>query len=176
MKKKEKVKLKFNKKLCLIILSIITIIVITIIIVIANRKTDINHVGWMDGLEQVDYMNIKGFTNNTCNKEYYSPVFKINENTLYDFHNKQIKEGVFSILILRYGDCNDELVFVTGLNGKLYYINNQKNNKYKQYQQVEIPSVLYTTEIGFDDENRIITTSYNGTQDDITEYVNNILN
>jgi hypothetical protein len=29
-------------------------------------------------------------------------------------------------------DCNDELVFVTGLNGKLYYINNQKNNKYKQ--------------------------------------------
>ena len=171
---KKKKKEKDKKIILLITLCILLIIILTIIVIIFNKKEEFVPKGWMTGIEQVDYMNIHDFSKNICKHEYYSPTFKIKDNILYDYNNQLIREGMFSIIVLNYGECGDELLFATGLNGKLYFINNQKNNKYRKYQIIDVPSVLYTTEIGFDDENNVITTDYNGTEDNITEFINSL--
>ena len=174
MKKKKKIT-RIKKKYFIYLIIFIVIIFITLLVIKLRSKTpEVNHSGWMSGLEQVDYMNIHNFSSNLCKHEYYSPVFKVEDDMLYDYNNDLIKEGIFSILIFRYGDCEDELVFATGLNGKLYYINNIRNNK-KKYKIYEVPNAMYTTEIGYDDENNIVATGYDGTEENITEFIESLM-
>ena len=163
---------KIYKYLGIIILMFV--ILLTTIYFLSNKKEEPKNEynGWRSNIERINYMNVTDFAKNKCNKKYYSPTFSIDENNiLHDYNNNIIDEGIFSIYLITYGKCDVQLIFITTLNGQLYYVNNLVDSSYKKYQFVEIEDVLNVSNISVDEEDNIVVTDNLGTEEIITDKV-----
>ena len=75
---------------------------------------------------------------------------------------------------LNYGECNIGMVFVTTINGKVYYINNLVDSKYKKYQLVEINNVSNIVNVVADEDNNITMIDNVESETNINDYITEI--
>ncbi len=156
---------------------IIVLILIAIILVIFNKNNDTTkkYPEWTKEVTRVDYMRINDYLSNSCNYKYYTPNFKIKDDILYDSDDNLIKENIFTINYLSYGDCKISMIFVTTLNGKVYYVNNLVDSKYKKYQFIEINDVSNIVNIVSDIDNNVIAIDSVESETNINDYIAKIL-
>ena len=167
-----------NKKKVLIIavcvILLILIVVISFMIKKSHEDTTKKYPKWTEEVDRVDYMRINDYLSNSCNYKYYTPNFKIKDDILYDSEDNLIKENVYTISFLSYGDCKISMIFVTTINGRVYYINNLVDSKYKKYESVEINNVYNIVNVVSDQENVTAIDSVD-TEYEINDYIKKIL-
>ncbi len=162
----------------IIIVAFLIVLTIIFAIVIPNNKVETieeENLGWRTGLEPMTYMSIRDNASNICNKKYYSHSFEIRDNKLYDFNNNLIADDMFTISLIKYSDCEVEIIFVTSNDGNLYYVNNMVNSSLKKYELVKIPEVENITSVTTDDSGQIIAIDFNSSETGIQESFNELV-
>ncbi len=165
-------------KYLLIIIPILVIIIGAIFIIKNNssNEEEREYKGWRSGIERSDYMNISDFAKNKCNKKYYSPTFQINkDNILEDYNNEKIGEEIFTISTVTYGKCDLQLLFVTALDGSVFYVNNLVDSEYQKYKFIDIDEVREIIRLDVNEEGNIIAFDKDNMEIDITEQVKAIV-
>ena len=165
-----------KKKLIIVICIILLILVILLAFILREKDQDNSkkYPEWTNEVDRVDYMKVKDYLNNTCDYKYYTPNFKIVDDILYDNDDNLIKENVYTLNYLNYGECNIGMVFVTTINGKVYYINNLVDSKYKKYQLVEINNVSNIVNVVADEDNNITMIDNVESETNINDYITEI--
>ena len=167
-----------NKKKVIIISSIVIILIVIIIsIILINKNNDSTkkYPEWTKEVERVDYMRINDFLSNKCNIKYYTPNFKIVDDILYDSNDNLIKENIYTLNYLSYGDCGVSMLFATTINGRVYYINNLVDSKYKKYEFIEINDASNVVNVVSDEDNNVTMIDNVETEININDYIDVIL-
>ena len=158
---------------------IIVLIIISLIVITSNDDNDIpedEYLGWMEGIVPNDYMNVNNFESNTCGLQYYTSLFHIKNNKLYDYSDNLLGEKMFSIMPTTYGDCNIQLMFVTDTEGDVYYINNLKDSSLDKLELVKLEEVKEIVRVDVNSDNQIIGYDKDDSETDMTELLYEIEN
>ena len=175
-----------KKKIIIIIIEITLFVIGLILLNMFSNKdagifSDEKHESsfWYSDITPNDYMRVNNFNNNQCNKSYYSPIFSIENNILYDYKNEMIYENVFSLYSIVYGECELQLLFFTTTDGSLFYINNIKEVNATMYQTIEMTDSMYIKDITSDSFGNIYSINVEEQLIDISknidEYIKNTL-
>ena len=175
--KKNKTK-DINIKKIIILVVIILLVVILLLLFLKPKKSEEKKIykGWMENVSRMDYINVSDYSTNICGRKYYSPNFKLDDNAvLYSYGDNKLEDGMFTLISIRYGECDSIITFATSLNGKLYYINNFEDSNYKKLQLVLVPSVENIVNLGYDNDNNLIAFDSEGSEKIITEEIDEIV-
>ena len=161
-----------------IIIAILIVVVIALLLLVTPKKEEgelleDTYKGWIENIEPNTYMRVND-SKNTCDKKYYTSLFQIKDRVLYDY--KKIENKMFTLIPVLYSDCNIQLMFVSSVDGDLYYINNDKDSKLGKYELVKIDDTSNIIRLDVNQENHIISHDYTGTEEDITDRINEKIN
>ena len=162
-----------------IIVSVVVVLTLMAILIITTEKEEEiedNYLGWMEGIVPNDYMNVNDFSKNVCGKQYYTSLFKIVDNKLYDYRDNLIGEKMFTLSPVTYSACEVQLMFVTNTDGEFFYINNSKDSELKMYELVKIPEVKEIVRLAVNHDNHIIGYNKDDSETDLTDLLNDNVN